>query len=264
MYEWIDNELAPIKTRRFHVVNTAPLPILNERAFPNTAILPPSYKRFVAQFGTAFFFRDGNGYLIRVSERPWIGEMDSKLICFGGYEDRDACFHIDLLKRDSESAVIEAGRVKPIADSFEAWLRRRFRSARRQYSPSQWREVVRGPSPFSRRELAIVAARRKFRWERTGVSPTGALRVKVTNDSNVVLPFLSIGVRSQVHRLQGGIWLPVGHVAPGTSAVVEHDGYKEQVRNEDVELFDLPDPQPEDRDRYWEFRPISNRRPRPL
>ena len=72
-----------------------------------------------------------------------------------------------------------------------------------------------------------------------------------TNFSNRRLPFLSIGVRGP--NLIGGIWLPVSKIAPGETRVVEHDGYK-CTAPENQEAFALPDPWPEDRERYWEFK----------
>jgi hypothetical protein len=46
----------------------------------------------------------------------------------------------------------------------------------------------------------------------------------------------------------------VGHIGPGQTAVVEKDAYRDMVAPEDVEAYALPDPEPEERDRYWEFR----------
>jgi hypothetical protein len=46
----------------------------------------------------------------------------------------------------------------------------------------------------------------------------------------------------------------VGHIGPGATAVVEKETYRGLVAPEDVEAYALPDPGPEERDRYWEFR----------
>ena len=72
-----------------------------------------------------------------------------------------------------------------------------------------------------------------------------------------LVPFLSIGVRSRAGDLQGGIRLPVAHIAPGQLAVVAQDTYRDLIDPGDVEVYSLPDPEPEERARYWEFRPLD-------
>jgi hypothetical protein len=46
----------------------------------------------------------------------------------------------------------------------------------------------------------------------------------------------------------------VGHIRPGGTAVVAKETYKDLIAPEEVEAYALPDPEPEERDRYWEFR----------
>jgi hypothetical protein len=58
--------------------------------------------------------------------------------------------------------------------------------------------------------------------------------------------------------LNGGVWLPVSTILPGETHIVEKDCYKDLVDPRDVEAFDEPDPKPEDRDRYWEFKGLSD------
>ena len=72
----------------------------------------------------------------------------------------------------------------------------------------------------------------------------------------MTLPYLSIGVHGTQGRVQGGIWLPVSHIPPGTTAIIEKGCYKDFLPPQDVETFELPDPGPEDRKVYWEFRPL--------
>jgi hypothetical protein len=43
----------------------------------------------------------------------------------------------------------------------------------------------------------------------------------------------------------------------GTLSSIEKDCYKEFLNPKDVEVFEEPDPEPEDRDLYWEFREIT-------
>ena len=68
------------------------------------------------------------------------------------------------------------------------------------------------------------------------------------------LNFLSIGARHKEGKFDGGLWLKVKDIASGQEAVVEHDCYSELAPIAEHEFYELPDPAPEDRERYWEFR----------
>ena len=83
---------------------------------------------------------------------------------------------------------------------------------------------------------------------------TGALRFRVENASEMMLPYLSVGIRSKDGRIEGGVWLPTLHLAPGENAVIEKGCYRGLIEPGNLEAFPLPDPTPEDRERYWEFR----------
>ncbi len=77
----------------------------------------------------------------------------------------------------------------------------------------------------------------------------------------MILPYLFLGVRGKLRPpnsgpLHGGARLPVGSIVPGAAGIVQYDCYKKQVAPEDVEVFDLPDPGPEDREYYWEFKAL--------
>jgi hypothetical protein len=54
--------------------------------------------------------------------------------------------------------------------------------------------------------------------------------------------------------LEGGVWLPDEHIGPGQTSVVVKDTYRDLIDPSDVEAYPLPDPEPEERSRYWEFR----------
>ena len=134
--------------------------------------------------------------------------------------------------------------------------------ARKQYKKSEWGFIENGPPPFTEEELAVVEARKRFRWQVVGVAPNGDLRFEVHNGSDMTLPYLFLGVRGKLRPpnsgpLGGGARLPVGSVRPGRTATIEYGCYKKFVAPEDVEVFDLPDPGPEDREYYWEFRALS-------
>lgn len=112
--------------------------------------------------------------------------------------------------------------------------------------------------PFSKREQGIFEARKLFHWRHTGFAENGDSIFEISNNSLMVLPYLSIGVQGKGgSKLVGGAWLNVSAVAPGETAKVAHQCYKEMLAPEEHEFFNKPDPTPETRDRYWEFEKIS-------
>jgi len=114
--------------------------------------------------------------------------------------------------------------------------------------------------PFSKKELGIVEARRKFKWRHTGFAPDGDALFEVTNESGIRLPYLSIGVQGRGGtKLIGGAWLDVSSIEPGCTAVTKRDCYKDQLLQAEVEFFSMEGPNPESRDRYWEFKRLPKR-----
>lgn len=113
------------------------------------------------------------------------------------------------------------------------------------------RKRARRPRPLSQREQAIVAARRLFTWRHVGFAGNGDAAFEVVNGSTTRLPFLTIGVRGT--NLLGRVRLQVLEIAPGSSAVVHQDCYKDLLEPADVEFFAVEDPTPATRNQYWEL-----------
>ena len=141
-----------------------------------------------------------------------------------------------------------------VADGFANWLVDRCNLARAQYTPSQWRQILDGPPPFNTEEQHIVVARKYYRWRLIGIAPNGDLMFEVKNDSNMKIPFLSLGLRSTDGKFEGSIALSVGHLAPRESGIIVKPCYTGIIAPDQLFPFDLPDPGPEDRHAYWEFR----------
>ena len=259
-YEWFSNAISEIRTPKFFQTHAPTLAVATRRGIKDHSILPNSYRTFVAEYATCLLFRDGNSYLLRISEIPWYPEGNdtqvSDYICFGGFDQYDAYFSFNQLKASGCSAVYEGITTRDAqvaATDFNTWLRRRFESAKLSYSLDEWAQITSGPRPFSRREQKIVEARRHFKWRIVRKSEAG-YEFEIQNNSDVVLPYLSLRVRARDSSFEGGIWLPVSSIRPGQSAIVRHPGYSDTKLTRDVEFTSLPDPQPEDRDEYWEFR----------
>lgn len=261
MYEWLVEEMARVRTRKFFVVDG---PASNElrKAIDDSGVpVPPSYRVFVLEFGNANLYRKLDYYLVRVyaAPRDVQAEGSERLLHFGRADDSFAYFKESLLIPDEESPVFEwqhGQELRESADSFEEWLRKKGKAARKRYTKKEWREIEKGPPPFTDQENRIVEARHKFRWRVVGVADNGDLQFEVYNGSKVVLPYLSVGICHKGGEPFGGVKLPVFDIQPGETKVIEIDCYKESHDPRKVEAFEKPEPGPEDRDRYWEFRAL--------
>ena len=260
MFEWLEQEIATVKTPGFFVVDGPADKRLREAVLNSPLALPDSYKEFVLRFGNAKLYRQPQtgAYWVGVLASPHEatlpdGQMDYQI---GHFDDARA--YVRAPEGDwhgGELPILEwhSGHKRKIADSFWEWLRKRCAKARKGYTTKEWEGIVRGPEPFSPEELSIVDARRKFRWRMLGVTANGNLKFAVMNDSERSLPALSLGVRSKDGRLNGKVFLPVTRIRPGEAAQVERPSYKQVVPAEELEVFELPDPAPWNKDEYAEF-----------
>ena len=264
MFEWLDDEMRRIKTRKFHRVDGPASEELRQAVLSSNFPLPPSYREFVLRFGNADLYRNGSNWLVEVyaGPREAITDQGEPLIQFGRTHTSLAYFKESLLAASKESPVFEWRHkqgVQQTADSFEDWLRTKCDSARKRYKKKEWEAIEKGPPPFTELEQAIVEARKQFRWRVVGIAPNEDLRFEIHNGSATTLPYLSVGVRGKLRPpkigpLNGGAFLPVASIRPGETKVVEFDCYKKFIAPADTEVFALPDPGPEDREQYWEFR----------
>ena len=259
MYEWLEQEIAEVKTPGFHVVDGVPSEAFQREVLRGAVSLPPSYREFIFRFGNARLYKQGSGYLLGVQAIPdqARSETAEPLLRIGHFDDARAYLKQTLLSTpEPESPIFEwtSHGLIEIAGSFGDWLEKRSNTARRRYGKRRWAEILRGPKPFSEEEEAIVAARRQFKWRLLGVSDDSLCRFEVENNSSRTLPYLSIGVRSRDGRVSGRVWLPVAQLPPGTKVVITKECYKGVMSPEELEAFPLEDPGPQDRDRYWEFR----------
>jgi len=263
VFEWLDDELTRIHTPKFHCVDGPASTDLKNAVEASDSLMPASYKEFVLRFGNAKLYRTGSYYKVIVfaGPRDADGPDGERLVHFGRTHTSLAYFKESLLCANRESPVFEwtgpDRGLRRSAGGFEEWITRKCTAARRQFKRKEWAAILKGPEPFTEEELAVVEARRHFQWRVVGIAEDGDLQFEVCNGSELTLPFLSIGIRKKDGTQVGGVWLPVSHIPPGQSAVVEKGCYKEHVAPEDVDAFDKPDPEPALRDRYWEFRAIQ-------
>jgi hypothetical protein len=86
-----------------------------------------------------------------------------------------------------------------------------------------------------------------------GIDLEGNHIIEVTNTGTRQLPVLKVGVRSKDGRLNGATLLKIAGLEAGETTVLHVDCYKGLKKPEELELFALPDPQPEDRLLYPEL-----------
>jgi hypothetical protein len=257
MFEWLEQEISAIKTPRFHIVDGPIEPKLQEAIMHSGLPLPSPYKEFVLKFGNAKLYRraKNDSYQIGVFAGPREAHLnDGRRICHLGFHDGASVYvKPELGSTESPIFEFESGTEEKVAEDFEEWLRESCARARSTYGKERWAEIVRGPEPFTTEEKALIEARRAMKWQVQGVDGDGNLVFAVTNTGSRTLPVLTVGVRSKDGRLNGAVRLNVKHIGPGQSAVLHVGCYKELRSPHEIELFSLPDPRPEDRERYSEL-----------
>jgi hypothetical protein len=89
MFEWLDDEIAAIKTRRFHRVDGPDSESARRTAAETDALLPPSYVVFARRYGRASLYRMPrlDLYWLRVLAPPLEARAKS-----GGAHVGDECF----------------------------------------------------------------------------------------------------------------------------------------------------------------------------
>lgn len=264
MFVWLEEEITRLQTPKFHLIDGPASPDLREVVEASDFPLPPSYKAFVLRFGNTRLYRRSSYWLVQICAGPREAETHDgeQLINFGRTHTSHAYFKVGLLVNGGESLVFKwygKGGFRQTATGFEEWLEVKCRAARRRFKKNEWAAIEAGPAPFTDQESQRGEARLHFQWRRVGIAPNGDIRFEIHNGSTTTLPYLSLGVRGtlrppQTVPLNGGVFLPVGSILPGQTGIVEFDCYKKYITPESTEVFDRPDPRPEDRKQYWEFK----------
>lgn len=260
MYEWLEQEIAAIHTPRFHLVDGPASAEMQEIILRSGLPVPASYMQFVLKFGNAKLYRDvrHNRYEIGVFAAPRVSTLaDGTQLYHIGFHDGASVYikpgeNLDTLPIYE----FEAGEEDRAADDFEDWLKESCTKARLKFNEAEWTRIVLGPAPFSAQEEEVIKARRSIQWHVRGIDPEGNHIIEVTNAGTRILPILKVGVRSKDGRLNGAALLKIGGLGPGETTILHMDCYRGLRKPEELELFSLPDPQPEDRLLYPELAEI--------
>ena len=241
MFEFLVEEMARIKTRKFHLVDGPASPEFREAVESSGFPVPSFYKQFVLQFGNAKLYRQVNHYdsyyLVEVyaAPREAVSNDGERLLQFRRThtsltQTSLAYFKDSPILNGEEAPVFEWRHeqgVRKTTDGFLEWLEAKCSWARKQYKKSEWEAIENGPPPFTQEEQAVVEARKRFRWRVVGITPNGDLRFEIHNGSDMTLPYLFLGVRGKLRPpnsgpLNGGARLPIGSISPGETRIVEY------------------------------------------
>jgi hypothetical protein len=254
MFDWLEQEISAIKTPRFHVVDGPADAKLREAVVHSTLPLPLSHRKFVLKFGTAKLYRHArsDSYQVGVFASPREATLsDGTPIYHLGFHN-GASVYVKSAPSSGEPPIFEFEESEErVSESFGEWLTASCVRARNSYA--NWTEILRGPEPFTAREKEIIEARRQIHWRVQGIDADRNHIFEVTNDSSGVLSTLTVAVRSKDRRLNGAVVLKIGHIGPGEKGVLHVGCYKNLRSPGEIEVFALPDPQPEDRDQYPEL-----------
>jgi hypothetical protein len=230
------------------------------------SLLPPSYLDFITKFGGTKLYRQNNHYQVGVFNSVQIKTFKNgeKYLKIGYFDDSEAYFKYSLLISGQESPVYEWNDegFEKIADSFIEWLTIRCQDARDTYTEIEWQEIWNGAKPFTSEEEAIVLARKQFQWQVIKFDENLNLEILVQNNSNLTLPYLTIGIKAIDSTDKSQIWesslhLNVSHIKPQQEGIVEHHIHQKLFTPINTEFFQISDPLPEERNKYWEFQKMK-------
>lgn len=261
-FDWFHQECAEIRSRRFHLFEPAAPEALQYRHLTGVVDLTGTYADFLREFGLCKLFTDHRDapmvsvYPLEAHRRHECAD-GSRFVGFGFRGQQSVYFDEVLILASHQSAVFTVTRQagKQISPSFSDWVHQAYDWAKGKYSQKQWKNILTGPPPFTAGELSVVDARKRFSWSLIGFGPNGDALFEIANHSSRTIPWLTLGIRDRSRAvLDGAVWLDVGHIRPGETGLVAKDCYKDRITSDALEPFDLPDPIPEKRERYWEFR----------
>lgn len=259
-FEWLDQEVKNIKSNRFHIFEKLSPIDLVFKINNESLEIRGSYADFLVKFGYARFFTDHQDTPVMsvypLKEFRRVDFKDgSSFFGFGFRGGRSFYFSQAEILSMRNPWVYQVGRqAKCLEVDFSQWLKDSYEVVKSRYSPRAWKRVLEGPAPFSAAEMNVVGAREKYSCQIIGFSDNGDALIRVVNNSEMNLPYITVGVEERGGDfLDGSVWLDVGGIGPGTSGVIAKNCYKDIIPPSKLQLRDMPTPIPEKRDRYWEF-----------
>jgi len=260
MYNWLRDAIREVAVPKFHLVGEPCKPVDAEYILNASLEVPVSYKNFIVEFQYAKLFRDGlKHYRIDIWPDPIFYESEKYggLTCIGKYEMGYVYFNFDELDKGKDVPVYEwygMSGIRKAADSFPDWIEIKYRNARRKYKSKEWKKLLVPLPPFTEHEQTIIAARHQMKWELVRVEDNLDRVIRVTNMSNIVLPFLTLDINRADGSNIGGKFVPISDLLPGETKEYRFSLYEEYPDHAEQQLADRRDPEPGEQEFYWEFR----------
>lgn len=266
MYTWLEQELNNIKQPDFHQTGIDEL--VESSVMLKGYNFPYSYTKFHEVFSGVRLFRKRGHYRIIVFAQPKVVMLDQKKVVYIGFTEigEHAYFRgEDLLSKDNKNVYvyekdhdfIDEG-LENSTLTFADWLKARYDAERSSHSATEWNAITDGTIDFNDKEKKIIEARKHFHWEVIGRSDDGNFIFKITNLSSITLPYISIGMRSRDRSLNSKLWIPVSDLEPSCTKIIEKEVYGASINPNLLEVYELPEPNPLDKEKYWEFRIQEN------
>ena len=260
MYQWLIDEINLVKFPNFHIIGT-PLSKRDAKYVRESPLeVPMVYKEFVVTFNFAKLFCNGRDrYRIRLWSEP-VYCPDTKygnLECIGRYEMGTVYFKEEELNDGKDIPVHEwygNSGIRKAADTFEEWIHLKVRSAKKKYKSKEWKELLVPPPPFNEREQAIITARHQMKWKLVRIEENLDRVIRVTNMSNMVLPYLTLDVKHADGSKFGGKFVPISDLLSGETKEYRFSLYEKYPDYAEQQLADARDPLPGEQKYYWEFR----------
>ncbi len=250
-YKWLEDLRAEVRQEKFFLFQAVPAAALAEFE-DNHQRLPDDYREFIEKFGITKLFRDphvGERYEVVVQAPPnyWKEQRGAAMAYAIGGTAFNRVFYLWKDGKWAGNGAVYGYSSQRLASSFQQWIERACRKARRLYSRQEWECVKKPVPPFTEEEERIVEAIPLFRFKQLGVTPDGKLLVEVKNDSQLELPWIGVEVRWP--RGIGASAIPTAGIRPGTTKIVEmQNSYAEANAPPDqIELLEQPVPGPADR-----------------
>lgn len=259
-FEWLDQEIKNIKSNRFHIFEKISSVDLVLKINDENLNIRGSYADFLVRFGYARFFTDHqDAPIMSVYPLKEFRRVDlkdgSSFFGFGFRGNKSFYFSQTEIFSMRNPLVYQVGRkAKCLEVDFSQWLKDSYEVVKSRYSPRAWKRILEGPDPFSAAEMDVVNARGKYLCQIIGFSDDGDALIRVVNNSEMRLPYITVGVEERGGEFLGGsVWLNVEGIGPGESGVIVKNCYKDIIPQNKLQLRDMPTPIPEKRDAYWEF-----------
>jgi hypothetical protein len=262
MFTWHKDLLESVKTPKFFLTYKSTdwheLAVLEN----HFGALPSDYKQFLAECGAGKFVRQWSRdlYGFRIFSNPQRAAFDPAEVCLVAETEAGSLFGYRL--KESHRLIEFCGPKEtpldlPVGEVFRCQIDHLVNG----YGKRRLAEIVRGPEPFTERELELVRALGEFE---INVQVSGEqFEFNIQNNSSLELDFITLGAiivrqrpgldgNARPYGGNGRIWLDVSGIKPGESAIRYQSCYHSLANPEDIQIYRLF-PGPEDRRYFKEF-----------